>query len=99
MAEAPQLCGLHLLRFETVEEFPEETPDFSDIIGGFAAQRCQSKCIARALVPPGLKCLLGQQGLPYPADEALTSAKGPPPIQLSPPYPPLYDRSAALAEP
>ena len=47
MAEAPQLCGLHLLRFETVEEFPEETPDFSDIIGGFAAQRCQSKCIAR----------------------------------------------------
>ena len=47
MGDSQQLCGLHLLKFEEIAEFPEDTPDFSDIVGGFAAQRCQSKCVAR----------------------------------------------------
>ena len=55
MGEARTLCCLHELKFEVVDEFPDETPDFSDVLGGFATHRCQSKCAprnsARAQVP------------------------------------------------
>ena len=38
------MCGLQKLNFVNVDEFPGETPDFSDILGGFAIRRCQGVC-------------------------------------------------------
>ena len=40
----PGQCCLHRLRFAHVEEFPDETADFSDILGEFAVGKCQALC-------------------------------------------------------
>ena len=35
-------CGLHKLMFETLDEFPDDTPDFSNVVGAFASKRCRA---------------------------------------------------------
>ena len=35
-------CTLHKLRFVAVEGFEEDTPDFSSVLGAFAARRCKA---------------------------------------------------------
>ena len=43
-AEEVPLCGLHHLKFAEFEEFPEDTPDFSDVLGAYASSR---RCVIR----------------------------------------------------
>ena len=35
-------CSLHKLMFETLDEFPDDTPDFSNVVGAFASKRCRA---------------------------------------------------------
>ena len=39
-------CSVHQLKFATLPEFPDDTPDFSDVVGGFAMRRCQARVTA-----------------------------------------------------
>ena len=39
-------CCVHQLKFATLPEFPDDTPDFSDVVGGFAMRRCQARVTA-----------------------------------------------------
>ena len=36
-------CCVHLLKFASLPEFPDDTPDFSDVVGGFAHRRCRAR--------------------------------------------------------
>ena len=40
-------CSIHLLRFALIEEFPGEEPDLDEVLGGFAAHRCQRNVLDR----------------------------------------------------
>ena len=44
--EVPQ-CGLHHLKFAVLGEFPDGTPEFSDVLGSLAMRRCQAKACRR----------------------------------------------------
>ena len=35
-------CDLRKLVFETLDEFPDDTPGFSNIVGAFASKRCRA---------------------------------------------------------
>ena len=35
-------CSLHKLMFETLDEFPDGTPDFLNVVGAFASKRCRA---------------------------------------------------------
>ena len=47
----PECCSLHRLKFADVAEFPDDKPDFNDILQGFAIGRCQATC-RRKDTPP-----------------------------------------------
>ena len=36
-------CALHKLKFEEVEGFEGDTPDFTKVLGKFAMRRCQAR--------------------------------------------------------
>ena len=44
----PETCCLHQLKFVEVDEFPDDAPDFSDVLEGYAMRRCQAACTSRA---------------------------------------------------
>lgn len=44
--DIPQ-CGLHYLKFAVLEEYPDDTPDFSDVLGSLATRRCRAKACRR----------------------------------------------------
>ena len=46
-AEEVPLCGLHHLKFVELKEFPEGTPDFSDVLGSYASNRCKARACRR----------------------------------------------------
>ena len=46
-AEEVPLCGLHHLKFVELKEFPEDTPDFSDVLGSYASNRCKARACRR----------------------------------------------------
>ena len=46
-AEEVPLCGLHYLKFVELKEFPEGTPDFSDVLGAYASNRCKARACRR----------------------------------------------------
>ena len=35
----PETCCLHQLKFVEVDEFPDDAPDFSDVLEGYAMRR------------------------------------------------------------
>ena len=46
-AEEVPLFGLHHLKFVELKDFPEDTPDFSDVLGAHASNRCKARACRR----------------------------------------------------
>ena len=43
-------CCVHQLKFATLPEFPDDTPDFSDVVGGFAMRRSSAPAFGVSLI-------------------------------------------------
>ena len=46
-AEEVPLCGLHHLKFVELKGFLEDTPDFLDVLGAYASNRCKARACRR----------------------------------------------------